>query len=458
MARSPYRLALLLVLSGCTQPSEREAPRRAPASSAAPPLPSTPPPASPFTVPERRREPLPVEARYARQWLVLLQTSATPGEGGAQLAALARTGLSSSPARLSSSAFRDLRPCLELLVAQALPSRAEAVAFQARLREAGVASDVEYAGPLEAGREAREASCLAADEARAALVKGLERRDTPRFVESYEGRTFLLLGESRESLVLEPLDVRRSVWSRPADADPTGLFQVGDAVDLYGAKGPLRAGCAVKGFVWLSRGVPSVEYALREPPPDAPGCGRVWAFAELGCEVPRSVPVFALPAGAPSPVFFQDGAEAEQARWLAEAGALRRSARFTALRTEGEVQAERVGERLAEEVVQRGFSLGARRVLLTEGRLRVGEGHSVCGLDYDQRATRGAVLGPDGLERVMPLPGVAGEDVEGVMDLEGDGQVELLVRETWPADTLRLVREDGTEVAGAVVEHCDSGC
>ncbi|MBM7118442.1 hypothetical protein [Archangium primigenium] len=450
MPRPSRSLAVLLALAGCSRSGEPQAPRPPPSPGVAAPAPDVWAPSTGV--------PLPPETPYARQWLVLLHASSTPGEGAEDLRALARTGLPSAPARLSTTAFRDLRPCLEVVVAQAFATRAEAVTYQARLREAGVAADVKYAGPLEEGREAREATCLAAVEARTALAESLSRRDAPRFVESHEGRTFMLLGESQESRVLEPLDARRSVWMAPAPEDPTGLFKVGERVDLYGAEGLVKADCAVKGFAWLNRGRPAVDYFLREPSPDAPGCGQAWTFAELDCRVRPGPPLFALPSGTPAPVFFQRDAAPDAERADQEARALRRSERYLALRLEGAQWAERRGEPLREEVDTVGFSQGERRVLFSVARLRVGEGHSECGIDFDQQATRGVVSAPGAAERVVSRADLAGEDVVGVLDLEDDGQVEWLLRETWPATTLRLVREDGREVAGAVVETCDSGC
>jgi hypothetical protein len=44
------------------------------------------------------------------------------------------------------------------------------------------------------------------------------------------------------------------------------------------------------------------------------------------------------------------------------------------------------------------------------------------------------------------------------MDLEGDGQVELLLHAAWPSQRVRLIREDGTELVGTEVENCDCGC
>ena len=79
-------------------------------------------------------------------------------------------------------------------------------------------------------------------------------------------------------------------------------------------------------------------------------------------------------------------------------------------------------------------------------------------MDYDQQLTRTLVMQPGAGERVLPLSELSGDEVVGVMDLEGDGRMELLLRASWPEQRVRLVREDGTALAGAVVENCDCGC
>jgi hypothetical protein len=403
--------------------------------------------------------PLPPEAHYAKKWLVIVHSSSTPGEGSGVLEALKGTGLPAKPLRLATNAFRDLRPCLEVVVAKAFEERAEAEAFRKQLGEAGVEAYVKNAGPLEPERERKEAACRDGAEAHAARAEALNRRTVPRFVESHAGRTFMLLGEGRESVALEPVDARRSVWMAAAEEDPTGLFARGDTVDLYGATGALQAGCTVKGFAWINRGVPHFGYFQQEPPPEAPGCGRAWAFAELDCAgAPEAALTFALPAGTKAPVFFEASEGPSDEVRAAQEEALRNSPRFTALRSEGFIQAEQVQERLSEEVRAFRYSSGDTHAVLTVARFRTGEGNSVCGTDYNQQVTRAVVLGPEGGERVLPVKELAGEDVVGVLDLEGDGTVELLVQESWPAQTVRLVREDGAEVAGAVVENCDCGC
>lgn len=402
--------------------------------------------------------PPPPELPYARQWLVIVHSSATPGEGGEVLTALKRTGLPVEPKRLPTTAFHDLRPCLEVLVARAFEDKTQALAFQKKLIEAGVEAYVKNAGPLESDREGREAACRADTKAQDSRVASLRERMAPRFVESHAGRTFLLLGESRESRALEPMDARRSLWMSAVGVDPTGLFVLGDKVDLYSEKGPVSAGCAVKGFAWINRGVPHAGYFRQEPVPEAPGCGRAWAFAELDCALPPDTRVFALPAGTSPPVFFEAQAALEDEERGEQWEALKHTPRFLALRAEGAVQAEQVQEELSEEVRTFGYAQGERQVLFTVARLRTGEGNAACGTDYEQQVTRAVVREPEGKERLLPMKDLDGDDVVGVLDLEGDGKVELLLHTPWPADTVRLVREDGSEVAGAVVENCDYGC
>jgi len=449
MPRLPRLLVLLLLtVSGCTCGTSEPEPVQATAvPDAGMPDASTPSVAPP-----------PPEARYAKKWLVIVHSSSTEGEGRGVLEALKRTGLPAEPLRLSTNAFKDLRPCLEVVVAKVFGARVEAEGFREQLSQAGVVAYVKNAGPLEPERERKDATCRAGAEAEAARAGALSRRTVPRFVESYAGRTFMLLGEGTTSVALEPVDVRRSVWMAPAEEDPTGLFAKGDTVDLYGAAGPVQAGCTVKGFAWINRGVPHFGYFQQEPPPEAPGCGRPWAFAELDCAVAPDALAFALPAGTKAPVFFAAGEGPPAEVLAAQEEALRRSARFSALRAEGSIQAEQVQERLRQEVKSFRYASGNTHAVFTVARFRTGEGNSLCGGDYDQQVTRAVVLGPGGGERALPAKDLAGEDVVGVLDLEGDGKVELLVQESWPAQAVRLLHEDGSELAGAVVENCDCGC
>lgn len=452
----PSRLLVLVLLavSGCTESRGREASEPAPtqAPAAAAPAAGTPEVSTP------RVAPPPPEARYARKWLVIVHSSSTPGEGSGVLEALRRTGLPAEPVRLPTNAFRELRPCLEVVVAKVFAGKAEAEGFRKRLVAAGVVAYVKNAGRLEPERERKDATCLAEAEAQSARAEALNRRTVPRFVESHAGRAFMLLGEGTASVTLEPVDVRRSVWKAPVEEDPMGLFAKGDRVDLYGAAGLVQAGCAVTGFAWINRGVPHFGYFQQEPPPEAPGCGRPWVFAELDCAVAPGALAFALPAGTKAPVFFEAGDGPSAEVLAAQEEALRSSARFTALRAEGAIQAEQVQERLSEEVTASHYTSGDTHVVFTVAHFRTGEGNSACGGDYDQQVTRAVVLGPGGGERLLSREELAGEDVVGVLDLEGDGKVELLVQESWPSRAVRLLREDGAELAGAVVENCDCGC
>jgi hypothetical protein len=449
---SRLRILVLLAMSGCSG-------LRACGEAEQVPVPVPPPAAVEAPGPSTPRVAVPPpEARYARTWLVIIHSSATPGEGSGALEALKKTGLPAEPYRLSTNAFRDLRPCLEVVVAKAFAGRAEADAYQRQLAGAGVQAYVKNAGPLEPDREGRESFCRAGAEAHAARAESLKQQAVPRFVESHAGRTFMLLGEASASVALEPVDARRSLWMGAVEEDPTGLFAKGDKVDLYGAEGPVRAGCEVRGFAWINRGVPHFGYFQQEPLPEAPGCGRAWAFAELDCAVEPEARVFALPAGTKAPVFFASGGEPSSEARASQEESLRRSPRFAALRSEGSIQAELVQEELSEEVRTFSYALGERRAVFTVARFRTGEGNSTCGADYNQQVTRAVVLEPGGGERVLPAKELAGDDVVGVLDLEGDGQVELLLHESWPAQVVRLIREDGTEVAGAAVENCDCGC
>jgi hypothetical protein len=440
-------LLLLLAVSGCQGLRGCGASEPAPVAAAPAPDASTPSVAPP-----------PPEARYARSWLVILHSSPTPGQGAEALEALKKTGLPAEPARLSTNAFRNLRPCLEVVVANAFTDKAAAEGFRQRLVEAGVEAYVKNAGPLDSERERKEATCRAEAEAAAARAGARTLEVEPRFVEVHAGRTFMLLGKDAGNDGLEPVDEGRRLWMATAEKDPTGRFTVGDVVDLYGANGLVQSGCEVAGFAWLNRGVPHFSYAQQEPLPTEPGCGRAWAFAELDCAMTPSDLVFALPAGTKKPVFYALGDEPSEEVRTAQARALQSSARFATLRSEGAVRAEQVQEKLKQEVKTARYSSGEHDVVFTVARFVTGEGNSECGSDYNEQLTRAVVLGPDGGERVLTAKELNGDAVAAVLDLEGDGQVELLLHASWPAQRVRLIREDGSEVVGAEVENCDCGC
>ena len=362
MLRLPRLLLfVVLVASGCQEL------RGCGASEPAPPVTATPAPAAPTP----SVAPPPPEARYARRWLVILHSSPTPGtrtEVVAVLAALAKTGLPAEPDRLSSNAFRNLRPCLEVVVARAFAEKAKAEDFQTRLAAAGVAAYVKNAGPLDPDRERKEATCRAEAEAAAARMEAQRHEAAPRLVEVHDGRTFMLLGKVGDNAGLSPLDGSRRLWMAPAETDPTGQFTRGTTVDLYGTTGPLRS--------------------------------------------------------------------------------------------EGALRAEQVQEKLKQDVRATRYSAGEgqRQVVFAVARFVTGEGNSACGSDYHEQLTRAVVLGSGGEQRVLTANDLNGDEVAGVMDLEGDGQVELLLHATWPAQRVRLIREDGTELAGTEVENCDCGC
>lgn len=446
MPRSSRLVLLVLVafsgcrgLHGC---GTSEPPASAVASAASAPDASTP-----------GVTPPPPEAAYAKTWLVILHSSPTPGEGAQALEALKKTGLPAEPRRLSSNAFRNLRPCLEVVVARAFPDKAGAEGFQKQLVAAGVDAYVKNAGALDPERENKEAACRAV--ATRASAPG---RAVPRFVEVQAGRTFMLLGKAADESGLQPVDDSRSLWMGPASVDPSGFFAQGDAVDLYGASGLVQPGCKVTGFARINRGVPHFGYLQQQPPPTEPGCGQAWAFAELDCGMTPNDVVFALPAGTKAPEFYTPGdAPSEELRAEQDA-ALRKTARFVELSAEGHIEAEQVQEPLKEEVKASTFSQGERQVVLTKLHVYTGEGEGRCGRDYSAQVSRAVVRGPGVEARALSVKELDADEVVGVLDLEGDGRVELLLDQSWTGRHLRLVREDGTEVAGSEVEFCDSGC
>jgi hypothetical protein len=280
-------------------------------------------------------------------------------------------------------------------------------------------------------------------------------------------RTFVLLSsEPRDTpgATLSPVGKDRGFWMAPLKQDPTGAFKKGDSFDVYDAQGLLKSGCHAKGFASLNRGIPHFGYFQQEEDPKEPGCGNAWPVAELDCSfvgtraMEGSAIVFALPGGSPAPRYLSlAGTLAERVKASQEA-ALRALPAFAKTRDEAEAHAREQNVPLRESVELRSFPMDGRQVVVGLARFQTGQGATQCG-GPDFRATVSRVVGVTAGGQETPVGGeVNGESVVAVLDLEGDGRVELLTRNPEDASQVALVREDGSRVAASFLPNCDCGC
>jgi hypothetical protein len=446
-------LLVLLVLAGC---GPKACGRSSPASPAGAPdaAMAVAPPAAP----------LPPEARWAQHYLVIVHSSPIPGEGEPLLEKLRAAGLGAEARKLSSTPFASLRPCLEVVVAGAFADRDAALALGQRLEAAGVKSYLKNAGALAKDWERREADCRK----QAQTLKAPVRTGTagPRFLDLRGERTFVLLSDAPRDTPGAPLrqvGEDRGFWMAALQEDPTGTFKKGDAFEVYDAQGPIKLDCRVKGFASLNRGVPHFGYFQQPEAPTDPGCGRAWPVAELDCSLMTSRVretnlAFVLPKGSPAPRYFPRTQALPEPVKAAQESALRALPAYVKSRAEGQAHAQQQGRPLRESLELFAFPAVGRQVVVALARFQTGEGPALCGgPDYWGSVSRVVAVGEDGRE--APVGGeLDGESVLAVMDLEGDGTVELLTRGRVDPSQVALVREDGTPLASSFLPHCDTGC
>lgn len=436
-------------------------------SSAAPSAAAPAPSPAPKAEAPRPAAPEPPEARFAQKYLVIVHSSPTPGEGQELVEKMKAAGLGAEVQRLSSTPFSFLRPCLEVVVAGAFADKDAALALSGRLDGAGVKNYLKNAGALAQDRERREADCREQAQLQSAAAAREETAAHPRFVDVRGPRTFVLLTSESYEPGGEGYSAQggdRGFWLATLPKDPTGLFKVGDTFHLYDKAGRVKSGCRVKGFASLVRGIPHFGYFQQKEEPKEPGCGSAWPAAELDCSLVelgsalQDSPLFALPASRPAPKYFPLSSDVPEPMKTRQQEALKAMPEYTQAREQGAAHAQKQGEPLQDSLVQTWAQLGNRQLVVSIARLRTGEGQTACGgPDFSASVSRVSALGEDGQETGLG-PGVDGESIVAVMDVEGDGTVELLTRAPSDPQQLALVREDGTPLATASMPNCDCGC
>jgi hypothetical protein len=450
-------LLVLLVLAGC---GPKACGHSIPGSPAAV-LDASSVAVAPSSVPE------PPEARFARKDFVIIQASPIPSEGAGERERLRTVGLGADVQVLSSTPFSAMRPCQELVVAGVFsePEREAALGLIQRLGAAGVRSYLKNTGPLAADRERREVDCRL----RAEVLKAPARvgASGPRFVDMRGERTFVLLSDAPRDTpgtTLSQVGADRGFWMAELKEDPTGTFKKGDAFEVYDAQGPIKVDCRVKGFASLNRGVPHFTYFQQSEEPKDPGCGKAWPVAELDCSLVNtrareSNLAFVLPKGSPVPRYFPRTEALPEALRTAHESALRTLPAYTRARAQAQAHAKQQGVPLREPLELSVFSAVGRQVVVGVARFQTGEGKSLCGgPDFRVSVSRVAAV-PEGGGRGDLVGGaIDGESLLAVMDLEGDGSVELLTRARLDPSHVALVREDGTPVTATFLPSCDTNC
>lgn len=205
-----------------------------------------------------------------------------------------------------------------------------------------------------------------------------------------------------------------------------------------------HATCWVSGFaveVWEGTDPDTAVFGSGAP------CASPLFVATLRCDGAVSLPEIAVPLAQAGAVSI--GRPLGEAQ--ASSGVVGHAA-IDALHAEVVAESARLGQgAVSREVEAAGFVVGAQAVTLVTGRHFTGEGLDGCGEDDIVSAWTALEVGG----RVVAPRDSTGSEVSMLLDLEGDGAIEVLSMQ----HTVRtLSREDGTLIRRDHVSYCECGC
>jgi hypothetical protein len=415
---------LFSLLLACDSPALSEAP----AASSAPVAPADPAPLA--------ADP----ARYGETWLVVVNSSRTPGElpeSWDALVAISRDG--ARPERLRSSEFKGLMPCYEIIVAAGIPDLAGARLLSEGLRVSGVDNYIKNAGTYVGPDPRIDEACQGP-----ASVS----TDAVSIAASRAGALYLPLSlpdavaeRAMESAGAQAMLGDATTWSAPLTVQTIGDVSLGAAYSVIDLAGEVQT-CQVDGFVVLTDGEPHFGY-YQEGDQSAPGCGQPRIHARLSCDAPDAALVVA--DGAPLPALLPI-TEPESAP-LPEAARAHDS--FQSLHRTLTGQAAERGAPLVEVSSAVGVSDSLRYLQV---RLMTGEGNNLCGGE-DLNTTLYAVMDVQG-GLVMPFVDMDWTRPVAVIQ---QGETFSWLSQDWTGSW--ELREAGGEILSQWYrEYCDCGC
>ena len=364
--------------------------------------------------------------------------------GGTDVSARTRDALPSPERaqRVSTTALANLKPCIDITIADAFERKADAVALVDALARLKITAYVKNAGKYVPGDAKREATCARLEAQRATASRAT-------VLVGVDGDVLLPLGvESTSRLTTE---VAGQEGSPPAfigtiPRDPSQQVKKNDRFRVVGPSFEAQV-CRVVDFRAVRRGAARVE-GLDTP------CNQTMAFARLDCPTGGSLPAVAvpLPSTAEALAVTQNDALARKATTWLSAHPLLRSAIDA-----GDAEAKERDTPLnrADEVEVYASQTGAR-VVVFRSRLTTGEGNDECGATDFHREPVVALF--YAREDAEPREVFQKDDwrfpLEAVFDLAGDGSVTFLWNEFFPDARHVLRTPDWRERSSDTVLSC----
>jgi hypothetical protein len=401
---------------------------------------------------------------YSQKWIVILGSFTDPGEVPGGISKLARhPDLFEQVARISSTRFKGLMPCYQVVIAGAFATRKEARAHWKRLKKLGVKSYFKNAGKWVKQQPGVEAYCERRGKKSRGACGGLH------WVEKHAKRIFMKL--QVDDVVAErikaktgasrPLDASLDVWGAPVRNKVVGVYRKGAGYQVFEAdRSQTATTCTIGRFHLLTRGTPHFgwyqEFQQSKKKPMKPGCGSPELFAELSCSEELDRPQLAVARGESPLKVYERGSKLSPEVVAALEKVFRQSGSYPQSHKQAEKEAGERKEKLVEEFGLSVYRQGTRTVVLAKVLLKTGQGETACGAE-DVRVDMVGLAELKDARILHPLEAVDESTIQGVVSTGAKGDLYLLEQLFPNTRRLKPLGHDrhGCEIT---IDFCDCGC
>lgn len=369
-----------------------------------------------------------IVGELAEQYVVIVATAKQP-----EMPEIPDLPEGFSAQRISSSEYRGLKPCQNVVIADSFTLKHEALAAEILLQKAGISTQVRNTGVYVGENSTLDEYCTQKPPQNSC--------QDLHFVLNYAGQSWMKLDYSLPQPLSNPKPLEgRQTWITQLSSSQLGNYNKGNTYTVYNPTLGKRLGKAsIKSFAALTRGHPHNYYlSLQEDSkPTEPGCGEPEAFAKLSIETITKDPGIALPTNSKPPKLFVP--KGPLADVVLEAQAKRVMQESEAFREElGKAQAlANIQNEPLQMLVDLELFEGTENLLLIKGVLLTNDGSQLCPpqdvkvnlvavYDINKENNDRLILGT----QKLPFIKINGS-VEAILDLNADNSLELMIK-SWP--------------------------
>jgi hypothetical protein len=403
---------------------------------------------------------------YANQWLVVLSSSKEMGGKPPALKTLKSEGMDDNVDRLFSSQYKNLSPCLEIVIAGAFDDQAEAKEFSQNLKDLKIDNYIKNSGAFAGSMSEAAAMCREGASSEGAAAE--DNSADLHWVLTANNYAFLQLSvpsaESSKLPAANKLKMRDEdyyyFWEQALKNSSLGSYTKGQKFQTYTEDGKKAASCSIKSFYWMSWGEPHFgwrqEFENSDEKPTEPGCGTPTLFAELTCD--GDAGMIALEVGKHRSPFLAR-TEVTNSGAISAAKKLLQSAVYKTAKEEAEQEGEDGEFSVSEQVKLWEYTTAGKTYQQLEIHFIGNEEEGMCGANgYVDTKLVGVVevVGGKASRVVHALEKIESESFSRAIDVKGDGKLEF-IEKRYP-DIRKLRSPNGSKISEMAKEFCDDPC